>query len=130
MEPADYLRKVARVYGLSSYFGLLTSVPMDKLSVKSFGEVTVFATAGVMNPNERVGTINIIAVFECRMSRAAMLNAIITATEAKNKSYSRSWPQIHRHQHRCCYCSMHPEGQISQVFRACKRCWKKAVEMC
>jgi len=86
MEPADYLRKVARVYGLSSYFGLLTSVPMDKLSVKSFGEVTVFATAGVMNPNEVVGTINIIAVFECRMSRAAMLNAIITATEAKTKA--------------------------------------------
>jgi len=86
MEPAEYLRKVARGYGLKSYFGLLTSVPIDKLSVKGCGEVTVFATAGVMNPNERVGTINIIAVFECRMSRAAMLNAIITATEAKTKA--------------------------------------------
>lgn len=86
MEPAEYIRMVARSYGLSSYFGLLTAVPMDKLSIKGCGEVTVFATAGIMNPNEKIGTINIIAVFECRMSRAAMLNAIITATEAKTKA--------------------------------------------
>ena len=86
MEAAEYLRKVARAYGLKSYFGLLTSVPMDNLSVRSCGEVTVFATAGVLNPNEKVGTINVIAVFECRMSRAAMLNAIITTTEAKTKA--------------------------------------------
>ncbi len=90
MDPAEYLRMVARSYGLSSYFGLLTSVPMDKLSVKSCGEVTVFVTAGVMNPNEKIGTINIIAVFECRMSRAAMLNAIITVTEAKTKALLES----------------------------------------
>lgn len=85
-DPNEYLRRVARRYGLRRYFGLLTSVPMDKLSITSEGEVTAFVTAGVLNPNEEIGTINIIAVFDCRMSRGAMLNAIITATEAKTKA--------------------------------------------
>ncbi len=89
-DPVEYLRKVAGRYGLKSYFGLLTSVPMSNLSVKSCGDVTAFVTAGVKNPNERIGTINIIAVFDCRLSRAAMLNAIITATEAKTKALIES----------------------------------------
>ncbi|WP_290596808.1 MULTISPECIES: adenosylcobinamide amidohydrolase [unclassified Archaeoglobus] len=89
-EPYDYLRNVARSYGLKNYFGLLTSVPMDNLSVEGCGKVTAFVTAGVLNPNERIGTINIIAVFECRLSRSAMLNSIITATEAKSKALIES----------------------------------------
>ncbi len=89
-KPVEYLRSVAKKYDLSSYFGLLTSVPMDKLSVESVGNVTVFVTAGVKNPNEKIGTINIVAVFEGRLSRAAMLNAIITATEAKTKALLES----------------------------------------
>jgi adenosylcobinamide hydrolase len=84
--PVEYLRKVAKRHNLDSYFGLLTSVPMDKLSIGAFDEVTVFTTAGVKNPNERIGTINIIAVLECRMNRGALLNAIITVTEAKSKA--------------------------------------------
>jgi adenosylcobinamide hydrolase len=98
-DPVTYLRGVARKfeqrYKLRSYFGLLTSVPMDKLSVEFCGEVTAFVTAGVKNPNDRVdrrgvGTINIITVFECRLSRGAMLNAIITATESKSKALLES----------------------------------------
>ncbi|WP_202319431.1 adenosylcobinamide amidohydrolase [Archaeoglobus neptunius] len=89
-DPVEYLRKTAKSYNLRSYFGLLTSVPMDKLSITGYDRVTVFTTAGVKNPNERIGTINIIAVFECRLSRAAMLNAIITATEAKTKALLES----------------------------------------
>lgn len=85
-KPNEYLRRVAKRYGLRSYFGLLTSVPMDKLSITGEKDVTAFVTAGVQNPNEEIGTINIIAVFECRLSRGAMLNAIITATEAKTKA--------------------------------------------
>lgn len=88
--PVEYLRAVAKRHGLKSYFGLLTSVPMDKLSVKSCGDFTVFVTAGVKNPNEEIGTINILSVFEGRLSRAAMLNAIITATEAKTKALLES----------------------------------------
>jgi len=84
MDAAEYLRNVARRYGLSKYFGLLTSVPMNKLSVNSSGPVTAFVTAGVENPNEM--TINIILVLESRVSRSGLLNAIITATEAKSKA--------------------------------------------
>ncbi len=79
-----YLRSVAKRYGLKNYFGLLTAVPMENLAIAASGEVTVFATAGVTNPNARIGTINIIAVLDCRVSRGAMLNAIITITEAKS----------------------------------------------
>lgn len=57
-DPVKYLRNVAKLYSLRSYFGLLTSVPMDKLSIKCSEEVTAFVTAGVKNPNEKIGTIN------------------------------------------------------------------------
>lgn len=84
MDPAEYLRSVARKYRLKNFFGLLTAVPMEKLSIKSSGNVTVFTTAGVENPNDM--TINVILVLESRISRAGMLNAIITVTEAKSKT--------------------------------------------
>lgn len=83
MNELDYLRRVAKKYGLKEYFGLLTAVPMKHLSIKSFGRVTAFVTAGIDNPND---TINVILVLEARLSRAALLNAIITATEAKSKA--------------------------------------------
>ena len=86
-DPVVYLREVAARFGMRGYFGLLTSVPMDKLSVVSVGDVTAFITAGVKNPNEelnRPGTINIILVLDTRPSDGAMVNAVITATEAKS----------------------------------------------
>jgi adenosylcobinamide hydrolase len=84
MDPKEYLKRVASKYGLKRYFGLLTAVPMKKLSIKSSGAVTAFVTAGVENPNDT--TINIILVLEARTSRSGLLNAIITATEAKSKA--------------------------------------------
>lgn len=84
MDPITYLRRVAKSYGLRNYFGLLTAVSMQNLSVRSEGNVTAFVTAGVNNPNEM--TINTILVIEAKPSRAAMLNAIITATEAKSSA--------------------------------------------
>lgn len=85
--PVDYLMGVAEKLGLVRYFGLLTSVPMDKLSTVTYGEVTAFVTAGVKNPNEkvdRVGTINIILILNASISDGAMVNSVITATEAKS----------------------------------------------
>ncbi len=85
--PVDYLRGVAEKLGIVRYFGLLTSVPMDKLSTVKCGDVTAFVTAGVRNPNERVervGTINIILVLNAEVSDGAMVNSVITATEAKS----------------------------------------------
>ena len=91
LNPVEYLRGVAERFELRDYFGLLTSVPMDKLSVVRSGEVTAFITAGVKNPNERIqvrkvgaGTINIILVVDADLSDGGMVNAVITATEAKS----------------------------------------------
>ncbi|WP_456475209.1 adenosylcobinamide amidohydrolase [Candidatus Pyrohabitans sp.] len=83
-EPVAYLKSVAERFGMSSYFGLLTSVSMDKLSVVEEGDVVVFATAGVENHNRKIGTINIILVLEGDMPAGAMVNGVITATEAKS----------------------------------------------
>ncbi len=79
----EYLEKVACKLNLRRYFGLLTSVPMDKLAISRCDEVTAFVTAGVKNPNERIGTINIIIVLNAAISDGAMVNSVITATEAK-----------------------------------------------
>ena len=89
-DPAAYLKKVAKKYNLKSYFGLLTAVPMDNLSVENVGEVTAFVTAGVNNPNEKIGTINAIVVIDARTSRSGLLNSIITVTEAKSKALIES----------------------------------------
>ncbi|AKG90993.1 adenosylcobinamide hydrolase [Geoglobus ahangari] len=88
-DPVEYLRGVASELGFrdDEYFGLLTSVPMDKLAVVSADEVTAFITAGVKNPNEPLktpGTINIILVIDADVSDGGMVNAVITATEAKS----------------------------------------------
>ena len=89
-DPIKYYKSVAKKYGLTNYFGLLTSVSMDKLAMEKFGCVTAYVTAGVGNPNERIefekiGTINIILVIDGKMSGGGMINAVITATEAKTK---------------------------------------------
>ncbi len=86
-DPKEYVEIVASRFSLSRYFGLLTSVPMSKLAVSRKDDVTVFATAGVRNPNpsfSKAGTVNIIVVVEGEMSDGAMVNAVITATEAKS----------------------------------------------
>ena len=83
LDPIDYLESVAEKLSASSYFGLLTSVPMDKLAVVREDEVTAFVTAGVKNPNESIGTINTILVIDANPSDGAMVNAVITSTEAK-----------------------------------------------
>jgi adenosylcobinamide hydrolase len=82
--PVDYLKDVAAKYGFEEYFGLLTAVPMKNLTVVRKGDVLVFATAGVNNPNSRIGTINIIVVVDAMVSDGGMINGIITATEAKS----------------------------------------------
>ncbi len=83
-DPIAYLKKVASKFGMRNYFGLLTSVPMDKLAIARVGEVTAFVTAGVINHNEKIGTINTIVVIEADVSEGGMVNAVITATEAKS----------------------------------------------
>ena len=88
--PNSYVRSVARKFNLKNYFGLLTSVPMSKITIKHCEDVSVFSTVGINNPNSPIGTINIITVLDCRIPRSAMLNAIITITEAKAKALIES----------------------------------------
>ena len=67
-------------------FGLLTAVPMKTLCILQYDYITVFVTAGVSNPNPdptKPHTINIIVTSNEGFSDAALLETIITATEAK-----------------------------------------------
>ncbi len=83
LDPFKYIRSVAERFSMDSYFGLLTSVPMEKLAVVRKYDVTAFVTAGVKNPGKPIGTINTILIIDAHPSDGAMINAVITATEAK-----------------------------------------------
>jgi adenosylcobinamide amidohydrolase len=78
------------------FIGLLTAVKLHKVRLVYLQEeglgVGALVTAGVSNAAcagvtkpyaHRVGTINTILLLDARLTRAAMLNAVITATEAK-----------------------------------------------
>lgn len=64
------------------YFGLMTAVDMNNLSIIEDKGLTTFVTAGIRNPSS-FGTINIILVAEGAISEGAMVGSVITATEAK-----------------------------------------------
>ena len=85
-DPAEYIREIADGKGFAGdgFFGLLTAVRMKDLCILSCGDITVFVTAGVSNPNPKgPGTINIIVHSAKRMPDPAMLEMIKTVTEAK-----------------------------------------------
>lgn len=95
--PAADLRAIAARCGVNEPFvGLLTAVPLRKARLASAAEgdlrVAALVTAGVSNATSagvsrpcasRPGTINLILLLDAKLTRSAMLNAIITATEAK-----------------------------------------------
>lgn len=96
-DPAADLQAIAARCGVNeSFVGLLTAVPLRKARIALFEEdglrVAALVTAGVGNATSagvtqphtyQAGTINIILLLDARLTRAAMANAIITATEAK-----------------------------------------------
>lgn len=96
--PAHDLQAIAAACGIHAPFvGLLTAVPLHRARSVFLEEqglqVGVVATAGVGNATSAgvslpfvatPGTINLILLLDARLSRAAMVNAIITATEAKS----------------------------------------------
>ncbi|MES2951804.1 MAG: adenosylcobinamide amidohydrolase [Pseudomonadota bacterium] len=95
--PGADLRAIATRCGVQDPFvGLLTAVPLRKarLVCSEAGgiRVGVLTTAGVGNATSAgvsppyistPGTINTIVLLDAKLTRAAMLNAIITVTEAK-----------------------------------------------
>jgi adenosylcobinamide amidohydrolase len=100
-DPAADLREIAGRCGVhESFIGLLTAVPLHKARIvfaedpegKEGLRVGALTTAGVGNATRagvsppcrsEPGTINIILLLDANLTRAAMLNAIVTATEAK-----------------------------------------------
>src|SRR5512133_840218 len=95
--PKADLRSLARRCGADGPFiGLLTAVYLSKSRLAFFeeGDLSVgalitagvgnAASAGITQPyRPQVGTINIILLLDANLTRSAMLNAFITATEAK-----------------------------------------------
>jgi len=95
--PKADLRALARRCGIEgSFVGLLTAVYLRKARLAFFEEdgfsVGALITAGVGNAasagitlpySYQAGTINIILLLDANLTRGAMLNAFITATEAK-----------------------------------------------
>jgi adenosylcobinamide hydrolase len=90
-EPLRYLTGIADRHGFShEFFGLLTAVNMASLCIFHYDYLTTFVTAGVSNPNpEGPNTINIIVHSRQPLSDGAMLETIVTATEAKAKALQK-----------------------------------------
>ena len=94
--PAKEIERLAYSFGFSpeSTSGLLTAVDMRSLCILMSDSLTTFVTAGVkhMDPEKfggvidktEVGTINIILVTNEPLSDQGLVDAIITATEAKS----------------------------------------------
>ena len=82
--PDDDLQKVVRQLGINeNAVGMMTAVDLENASIKSQGFVCAVVTGGVSNAVASGGTINIILLVDANLSDAAMVNAVIVATEAK-----------------------------------------------
>jgi adenosylcobinamide hydrolase len=92
-DPAAHLTAMSVGLGLTgSGIGHLTGVDVARRADGHDGGVAVWATVGLADPIRaaapdapapRTGTINIIAFLPVRMSEAALVNAVVTVTEAK-----------------------------------------------
>jgi adenosylcobinamide amidohydrolase len=94
-DPDRHLARLAVSLGLPGRgIGMLTAASVGGYTSVTDGGVDVMATVGLTNPTlaaapdparpvGAVGTINLIAVVPERLSDAALVNAVATATEAK-----------------------------------------------
>jgi adenosylcobinamide amidohydrolase len=98
-DPAAHLAELARMLRCNGPgVGFLTAARVDRWTTGSDGGVDAYATVGVRLPiwaavpgavAERVtapGTINIVAFSPVALSDAALVNAVITVTEAKTQA--------------------------------------------
>jgi adenosylcobinamide hydrolase len=94
----DHLAEIARAQGCRGEgVGMLTAAPVARVASATDDGVEVHATVGVTAPtwaadvNDAVsayapGTINVVAFTEARLDDAALVNAVMTATEAKSQA--------------------------------------------
>jgi adenosylcobinamide amidohydrolase len=78
--------------------GMMTAAAVERFAVAAGGDVAVCATVGISLPTwaaapedavvgaGRPGTINIVAFVPARLSEAALVNAVMTVTEAKTQA--------------------------------------------
>jgi adenosylcobinamide amidohydrolase len=98
LDPAVHLAELAAAHGLSGPgVGMLTAAPVDRVVLRGDGGVTAAATVGLKIPTWAAappgaaepagpGTINITVSLPVALSDAAMVNAVLTATEAKTQA--------------------------------------------
>ncbi|VUT23921.1 MAG: Adenosylcobinamide amidohydrolase [Candidatus Methanolliviera sp. GoM_oil] len=84
-EAEDHLKHLEKKFNIRhSYFSLLTALDMRYLAFHEMQDIYAFVTAGIENPvHFNFGTINIIIISKRPLSEGALVNCVITATEAK-----------------------------------------------
>ena len=98
-DPAGHLAGLARDLGLDGPgIGMLTAVDVRLVTASREDGVAAAATVGVTHPSWAAaadaapaagspgGTVNIVAVLDRRLSGAALVNAVMTVTEAKSQA--------------------------------------------
>ncbi|HYB86582.1 MAG TPA: adenosylcobinamide amidohydrolase [Streptosporangiaceae bacterium] len=96
-DPAGHLAGLAHGLGLDGPgIGMLTAVDVRLVTTGREDGVAAAATVGVTHPTwaaapatggaSTVGTVNIVAVLSRRLSPAALVNAVMTVTEAKSQA--------------------------------------------
>ena len=97
-DPARDLDAIATTTGCSGPgVGFLTAADVEAWTRGDSGDVTVFATVGLRVPEwaaapavaaatPAMGTINIVAFVPQRLSDAALVNTVVTVTEAKTQA--------------------------------------------
>ncbi len=91
-QPGRVLEERIAELGLPpDFFGLMTAVPIRTCCIMQYDHVTCFVTAGVTHPDpvEAGNTINIIVHSARGLTDAALLESIVTVTEAKALALGR-----------------------------------------
>jgi adenosylcobinamide hydrolase len=93
-----HLRSIADELGcLEQGVGFLTAAPVEQVATSRDSGVDAYATIGLRHPTwaadaddpvsvPPAGTINLVVVLPARLAPAALVNAVITATEAKTQA--------------------------------------------
>jgi adenosylcobinamide amidohydrolase len=102
-DPAAHAQGVAAGLGLSGAgVAMLTAADVRRVRLVEEGGVRVAATVGLgvptwaavpdgtTDPQVRVGTINLLVIVPQRLSDAALVNAVVTATEAKAQALAEA----------------------------------------
>ncbi len=97
-DPDHHLGKLGVALGLAGRgVGMLTAADVRQVRGATDGGVEVAATVGLVHPvwaaapedpaaRTLIGTINVVAIVPERLSDAALVNAVATATEAKSQA--------------------------------------------